>query len=503
MNSSPNTDDFAALTRRWLDDRASAEEQAALFDLLLKDSDAAREFANQVRFDSLLAQHCTAREKALLEFAALDCEMPSEIAPAPKQTVWRTGFVQSPWTRLAAAVAVLAAWFAWMQREPVEPQTAFKNTPNGSKQQTGRIEPITLLRPRMPTIAATPPTDANTPAAQLALTLDDFYLPEITLDNVTFEEAARWLVDQLRAHNYAKRDSLDKLAVNLPGSAKRRRVTVHSGPVSFLKALDIIATLAHCESKLDNGMVAITDAVKPDSEQPRWRVATAQTHQDAAALGLSRSTRPNEVLTTDDQDRAINTLAQARAQLANLAPLKFVPLIVPSDLVGPERVITAAEAETIWRQFASQLPANLPVVSLPFTSNASTTAATASTTSITLKVEPVGEMNRIVIEQPASTTPATGGNTTQSTTPVVAATPSGSTALSDSSGAIASSSSGSTSSTSSTNSALALLAAANGLVLVIDDDGNTILMTPDGIPVSAADLTPPATASSLVLVPTN
>jgi hypothetical protein len=117
-------------------------------------------------------------------------------------------------------------------------------------------------------------------------------------------------------------------------------------------------------------------------------------------------------------------------------------------------------------------------------------------------------MNRIIIEQPVTTPPATtnpGGLNQTDSAPIVAAN-TGTTSISDANGVVTTTTS--SSSTTSTSSALALLAAAHGLIVVLDDTGNTLLTTPDGIPVNAADLTtfaaaaPPEPGStSLVLLP--
>lgn len=497
-----STTDFAALTRRWLDDCASPEERETLMSLILESPDAAKDFANSVRFESLLAQHCSAREKALLEFAALDCEMPAEIAPARKQPNWRTRVLQSPFARIAAVLVLGGILFLWMQKRPSEPVLVQNDPQTPSKASPTQTH--ILLQPR--TKAANASSSITTPPSPVVLTLaerlDDFYLPSIALEGVTFEEAARWLIEQLRTHNYAKRADLDQLAMTVPGSAGKRRITAHSGPISFWKALDLISSLAHCESKLENGHIILADL---GVQTPQPRHATPQLQQDALALGL-RST-PAQILATASEQKALQTLAASRDQLASLAPLEFVPLVVPSAAVGQERVLTPADAQVLWGQFANHLPATLPIISLPF----ATSATVASNGATVLKVEPVGEMNRVIIEQPVTTPPATtnpGGLNQTDSAPVIAATNT-TTAISDSNGVVTTTTSSSaTDGTSSTTSALALLAAAHGLIIVLDDTGNTLLMTPDGIPVNAADLTslaaaaPPEPAStSLVLLP--
>ena len=499
-----NPADLNTLTRRWLDDCASPEERETLMSMLLESPEAAKDFANCVRFESLLAQHCSAREKALLEFAALDCEMPAEIAPQAKKVVWTTRVLQSPFARIAAVLVLGGVLFLWMQKRPTEPVLAQNEPQTPSK--TSPTQTHILLQPR--TKAANVSSSITTPPSPVVLTLaerlDDFYLPSIALEGVTFEEAARWLIEQLRTHNYAKRDDLNKLVMSVPGAARHRRVTVHSGPISFLKALDLISSLAHCESKLENGHITLADL---GVQTPQPRNATPQLHQDALALGLRSSTNPAQILATPSEQKALQTLATSRDQLASLAPLEFVPLVVPSAAVGQERVLTPADAQVLWGQFANHLPSTLPIISLPF----APTASVASNGATVIKVEPVGEMNRVIIEQPVTTPPATtnpGGLNQTDSAPIVAAN-TGTTSISDANGIVTTTtSSSSTASTTGTTSALALLAAAHGLIVVLDDTGNTLLTTPDGIPVNAADLTtfaaaaPPEPGStSLVLLP--
>ncbi len=66
----------------------------------------------------------------------------------------------------------------------------------------------------------------------LAERLDDFYLPSIALEGINFEEASRWLIEQLRTHNYAKCADLEQLAMTVPGSAGKRHITDSNGFVT-------------------------------------------------------------------------------------------------------------------------------------------------------------------------------------------------------------------------------------------------------------------------------
>ncbi len=451
--SNPETP-FADLVSRYLDGTADAAERQALSQAILEDAERGREFASQARFESMLRRTCRRDAKALFEFAALEAAsdvaaedkaglhepgglrmvasaaMVAAGAPPTKRPVrWRSA--DSPWLKIAAIFMVLATSVAlWFNREPqvqTTPQVARVAPPPTLQVQSITEDQMVLLAPRplatVPT-PATPRADA-TPQPPTVLTLaerlEDFYLPAVHLHQVRAQDAADWLTAQLRQHNYAKRPDLNQLTLQLPPSVAGRLVTLESGPISFKKAVEIVTALAGGEATIGEKSIQVVDRATPaGSGLSEWQPSPwdkPNTQQRAAELGiaLDESTFKEEadgatsLRLPEDQQRAFGMLAAAQQRFESLAPLSFVPLIVPAGAAGKERVLSATEIDTIRQQLAITGGGSPPVVTIPFGTGSQGTSLlnSSGSTAITLKVTPVGEMNQVTIQPTTTTTTPT------------------------------------------------------------------------------------------------
>ncbi|MGV3660419.1 MAG: hypothetical protein ACO1TE_09535 [Prosthecobacter sp.] len=457
---SPETP-FADLVSRYLDGTAGAAERQALSQALQHDAERGREFASQARFESMLRRACRRDAKALFEFAALEAasdvsadiagfDGPGGVVTAPAVMVpagavapprsqpqqhrpvrWRTA--DSPWLKIAALFLVLATsaalWFNWEEQVQTGPHVAGTTAPAMlpvMQVRSADEKQVVLLAPRQHTAPASSPAPAApVPEAAKALTLaerlEDFYLPAVHLHQVRAQDAADWLTAQLRQHNYARRPDLNQLRLQLPPSVASRIVTLESGPISFKKAVEIVTTLAGGVATIGEKSIQVVDRATPagtglsDWQPSPW--GKESTQQRAADLGIAleesmlkeEAGGATSLRLPTDQQRALGLLADSQKRLESLAPLSFVPLMVPSGAVGAGRVLTASEVDSIRLQLASAANAGaLPTISVPFGAGSQGTSLLngAGDTAITLKVTPVGEMNQVTI-QPTTTTPTT------------------------------------------------------------------------------------------------
>lgn len=448
--SSPETP-FADLVSRYLDGTASAVQRQALTQAILSDAERGREFASQARFESMLRKACRRDAKALLEFAALEAAsddsadatnvgarsdvglVPASAAvvaagapPSRRPTRWRTA--AAPWLRVAAVFLALAGsaalWFtqdSHPQGQPA-PQVA-SATPAILQVHSVSEDEMILLAPRQQEVSASTSSGRQHAAEDpkmltLAERLEDFYLPSVSLRQVRAQDAADWLTAQLRQHNYARRPDLNRLTLRLPPSVASRLVTLESGPISFKRAVEIVSTLAGGEATIGQEGIQIVERATPAEENtPAWQTSPLgkeEARQQAAALGITiddtmlkeEAGGGTSLCLPADQQRALGMLADAQQRLESLAPLSFMPLVVPADTAGAQRVLSASAIESIRQQLGSANTVPLPTITVPFGGSSQSTSLLngSGETAITVKVTPVGEMNQVTI-QPATTTP--------------------------------------------------------------------------------------------------
>lgn len=533
--------DFADLARRCLDGTASEADQSRLGALLVADEKCAREFASLSRFEALLRQECTREMKTLLEFVALESEcdeMPARRAAlpareAPAQTRRFTGF--PAWMRIAAIFMVMAGIIALFLN--LEDRSALRGTVASGPQTTiMRDGKKALLQPRSSPVA--PPKELiasvmadDVGAQSMAQRLNDFYLPSVSFEGVPAGEAMKTLSGKLQEYNFARRPDFEKMSVSVPPSASSRPVTMKSGPISFAKAVEVVSALAQCDAKVTGAGMEITDASESNAASAAsWSpmmagfASAAQVQQEAAALGIALAdssirydgtTHAASVNATASQQSALSKLLSARLQLASLAPLKFVPLVIPSGTAGGERVLTSAEVAQVREQLASAPAGSLPVITLPFSSEKPTVFNSSTGDTISINVAPLGEMNSVTVDTGNSSNLAGG---TQDTTVASAVTTASnqidangnpvtsSVGANASSATTASTTTGATS--TQTTGVQAVIDADQGLIADVSDEEEQ-LYTADGLPIPrgavyvSGDASSASTGTSLLFVPVN
>lgn len=445
MSDSSPSKPFAELVMRWFDGTASEADQEAMWSALMTDPAAAEEFARQARFEAMLKQQAAAESKAILELAALSCEMDDldiptpALVPLPSVQSARPVAVpvpqraQMPWLRLAAAfvlflgVAGLLCHFMEGRKVPQlaqGPEIGMTDVPGPALVST-----ITLIRPKEPGQLSVPATSAplGEQLAALPERLDDFYLPEIDLEKVAFGDAVRWLTARLKEYNFLNRADFNSLTIAVPASAERRLVTLHCGPISFSKAMRIVSRLAQCDAEFTGTGVLLADRAAGNAT-PGWQPIPSQTSAaadsklaaiktDASSLGL---TLPEQSLRVDPagevsvhasaaQTEALRLLEESRRQLAGMPPLAFMPVVLPAGKYGPDRVLNKDEVGRLQQLLQQAGAASPPVIVLPRTgqpvaqNNAGTPAGGKKRTGrqlpqLTITATPVGEMDRIRVD---------------------------------------------------------------------------------------------------------
>ncbi len=94
---------------------------------------------------------------------------------------------------------------------------------------------------------------------ELTLTdrLDDFFLNNVSLENLPLGQAMALLKQMLMATDKQKTLALHKLIVSIPTSALGRLVTLHSTSISYLEAVKTLATMAGCDVDLGDHRITL------------------------------------------------------------------------------------------------------------------------------------------------------------------------------------------------------------------------------------------------------
>ena len=516
MSSTPINLSFDELVMRWFDGSATPAQQEAMWAMLAQDERCAAEFASMARFESVLKHRLRVESKALLEFVALESELAVDGAPpAPPPAIilpkkkWQPSPALRAFAIAAVALLVGALVMLWQPHSPPlnEPVIAIvPSTP--APTVTSSLPPTSLMRPRhdptAPFVTTGQPVTTVIPTRPLAERLEDFYLPEVKLDRVTFASAAKWLTEQARALNYLKRTDIDSLRIEVPAAAQNRLVTLHSGPIPFSKAVSILSHLAVCQSLISDSGITITDRSALATMPARQIIGAASPHSpppsrneivaDAESLGLPQPAKSvnvdaagnASVIATADQAEALRTLQAARQQFADLAPLSFMPVVLPSGFAKTDRVLSATETESI-RQQVLAATRNVPVITVPRSSQSVPRNESAqprpNVTALTLTSIPVGEMEILRLDShinPVITIPAPRAQTINGGTKedIIA-------------------SANTQTPETSTSGSEAVVGDGQGVIVVVDQTtSGTIMYADDGTPIFA----PPA--ASLALVPT-
>lgn len=369
MKPAPDDMEFECLALRWLDRAASEDEARLLWAAVAADPARARQLASLARFDTLLSTTLHTRHRAA---DAIRLAVRSDPPPAPVKAPKK--FTPPVWKPLAlglAAALVLLAGIGWMLESgaPDHPGLAGSRAKESSRPEH---MPASATAPPLPK-PPVPAAGTEQARRELAAFLDAFYLTHVELDAVPLGRALGLLQGQMRQLDRAFLAS--GMRVTVPADAAMRKVSLTSGPISFLKAVRTLAALAGCSVEVDAEKVALT-LQKDIFPQPatmrdlldvlagRWtqegrpasedEASLAGLLADAASLGISVDAgQPgwNRARITHGQLAALGHLTEARHALAQM-PAPAFHLFVAEAPAGPStensaRALTQREAEAL------------------------------------------------------------------------------------------------------------------------------------------------------------
>lgn len=373
MKLDPHSAEFADLIDRWLDETATEEEAARLWQAVSECPDCARELAAAARFESLLG--ATVQER-VAEKKVLPAVLPpaATLPLLPARSGSRPGVWRQPGARwlLAAAAVILAGFFTalfWQQAGEVQPEIAAHEAVAPIPQPPVRRlpGPVEKAPPSSPEAAET------ALAAQVPLVerLDRFFLTGVALDQVPLSRAIGILQGQLREVNYEDKLALDQLRVLVPTDASQRRVTFYSGPIPFLKAVRAVAALAGCDVVISEPQITITiqQSIYPQIAEKRvlsdmlagrlnaggtalvddpTRVAAL--HEDAGTLGVVTQADGTASMTRG-QWEALKMLTETRDYIGSLPlPVYEVYAVDDKDAEEAKKLLSPAEVATLRQQ---------------------------------------------------------------------------------------------------------------------------------------------------------
>lgn len=418
MKPDPHSAEFADLIGRWLDQTATAEEAERLWQAVGECPECAREFAMAARFEALLGAAVSERaaEKKMIPALPEVVTPTTLLRPAPprRSTIWR----QPEFRWIMATAALVAASFLsvffWPDAPDGGPVTASHETVAPIPQP-----PLRRLKKQSEDAAqfvqqpTAPMPQAVADPALLVHHLDRFFLTGVSLEKVPLGRAIGILQGQLREVNYEDKLMLDQLRVLVPTDASQRRVTLHCGPIPFLKAVRAVAALAGCDVIVSEPQITITiqQSIYPQLAEKRVLsdmlagrltadgkplvddpVRLAALSEDAATLGVALQA-DGTVAMTRGQWEALKMLTETRDYIGTLpVPTYAIYAVKTEDTEDKSRALSPGEVNLLKQHlngagvqplltFTPQLASpgnNSPIRLEPIGDNVTTTFTTGS-----------------------------------------------------------------------------------------------------------------------------
>jgi len=427
MPPAAHSPEFARLVQHWLDETATPDEAALLWQRVAECPDCAREFAAAARFESLLAETVATPAKALFTV------LPGGKEAAAPVGVKLGGSKPAHVRHLLRAAAVLAllGWIAWLLRPAPQdsPQTARK-TPAAKQilpQKRTLVGAATAPSTPVPNVDKLPAL----PHIPLPERLERFFLTSVSFDQVPLSQALGLLQGQLQELNYLKTADLERLRVTVPAEAAGRRISFHSGPIVFLKAVRAIAALGGCEVSVDEPTLALilhreifpqvperrdvreilagrvnADGSAADSDPAR----ISELMKDAASLGLAVTPETTAemlaaLLVTRGQWTALQVLTDAREQLRSY-PAPIFQMYVEEVEENPPQEDRVLDAEEVTAQRQANLVRGITPVAVVQASVTPIIPIIMQGAQVPLQplltAQPVGEVVQVTATIPAS-----------------------------------------------------------------------------------------------------
>ena len=376
MNTDPAIDpqDFSRLLQRWQDGLCTVDEADRFWQSVVNSAASRREFTAASRFEGLLesAMKERAREK---EVAGFWVGVLEQTAQLPKEPVWQKPTVK----RALRIAAVLAAGglFWWIANF----DTGSHSAPRAVAVKTPRDLPARTPAPSSPRQRSqvlprpTPPTLATTEwdAAALNEWLSGYYLSGCEVQDLPLREALMNLHVQMMQLNFFGTDIQSRLRLVVTPEAGNRRVSLKTGPISFLKAVETLAALAGCQVELGDRLLTVKAIAQPYPQMPLPRSWSDVLAGKVDAEGNPEAAQPEKIALvqadaieqgivpaepsadgrawlTAAQVEALRRLAEARAQLAMQPQQKFQVRLTPQDRAEQERILTVEEVQQLQAQ---------------------------------------------------------------------------------------------------------------------------------------------------------
>jgi hypothetical protein len=243
MHSTLDSEAFEALALEWLGGGSSAEQADQLWQILAEDPDRASQFAELARFESLLADALALKARMVAGVPTGETSRPSRRPSAAHGSAWKPIALG-----LAAALAMVSilGWQLEVGEGAAVRQQDLLASRNSDRPHVP-VRPATHRPP--PPVPASKPASERPAAERLNQRLDAFYLTGVALRQEPLDRALGLLQGQLRVLD--QRGRMGDLRVIIPRNAATRRVSLTSGPISFLKAVQVLAALAGCDVATD------------------------------------------------------------------------------------------------------------------------------------------------------------------------------------------------------------------------------------------------------------
>lgn len=385
MKTPLNMLEFVRLTQLWLDGRATAEETEMHWRMVVEHVECARELAAAARFEALLEQRlseASEEAKGAGVLAAVTVRGREEM----RVTNW--GRVVKPMLKIAAVIVVggLLWWIVGRESGEGGSMQQVAGRRMGGPEMKREVEvpaEVEVVPQVVPAVVVAGVTEWTVDS--LRTWLDGYFLRGVDLNQVTLNEALGRLQADMMAVNFQGADVVGRLRVTVSADAAGRRVSLKSGAISFLKAIQALASQAGCEVEVGDLLLAVESKAQPypqptarhdlrevlagrfdvngvaDADRPElmakvWADAVAQGFVVAEAMGKG------PVRLTQGQLETLRGLADARGQIDQLPAQEYQLRMVAGGGYGPGRVLDAGEVKQLLAQPASESLVKVVVV---------------------------------------------------------------------------------------------------------------------------------------------
>jgi hypothetical protein len=369
--------EFARLNQLWLDGRATAEESELHWQMVAEHAECARELAAAARFEALLEKKLSeaseeTKAAGVLATAAVRREEEKRV------TNWRQ--VVRPMAKVAAVIAVGGLLWWVLGREGWDSRP--KQEVVARRVRVPEVRPEVVLpveREAKPEVVSGVVAAGATEwtVDSLRTWLNGYFLRGVDLHQVPLKEALGRLQADMMAVNFMGAEVVGRLRVTVSADAAGRRVSLKTGSISFLKAIEALAMQAGCEVEVGDLLLAleskaqpfpqptarhdlrevlagrfdangVAEADRPDLMAKVWEDAVAQGFVAADAVGSG------PVRLTQGQVDTLRGLAEARGQVEQLPAQQYQMRLVAGGGFATGQVLNQGEVKQLLTEPVSE-----------------------------------------------------------------------------------------------------------------------------------------------------